>query len=146
MQDPVNSNLSKPHRLLVAFLALMLPVCCCSIRITAGMLGSDTAISSVQSCCGGGCSEKPSEDAPAPDCGDSGCGCCLKAPNTGQATIDLSELSVLSELHPVSEQCQADDLVPGLHHSASGYDTRSLANEQPETAARRLRATIILQV
>ncbi|MCH2161608.1 MAG: hypothetical protein MK085_07005 [Phycisphaerales bacterium] len=142
----MNSTLSKPHRLLVTFLALMLPVCCCSLRITAGVLDAESVATSMQSCCGGGCSEQPSDDAPAPDCGDSGCGCCLKAPNTGQTTIDLSELSVLNDLHPVAERCHDVDHVPGFRHVANGYDTRSLAGEHPESAARKLRSTITLQV
>ena len=142
----MHSVLPIPHRFLAAFLALMLPVCCCSVRITADMLGSDGTTTALQSCCGGGCGENSSEDAPAPDCGDSGCGCCLKSPNTGQTTIDLSQLGVLCELHPVAEGFHDADHDTGLIQAAGGLSSHSVADAQPDASARRLRATIILQV
>lgn len=131
------------HRALAAFLAVMLPLCCCSIRITADVLNVETVSESVPSCCSS-CTEAPGENAPAPDCGDSGCGCCLKAPDTSQNTIDLSSLAVLSERHPIevisSHLPETDDMSRRL----DALDTSPPGD--PATAARARRITITPQV
>jgi hypothetical protein len=140
---PVIRQLPISYRALVAFLAVMLPLCCCSIRITADVLNSETLSTSMSSCCNS-CTEAPGEDAPDPDCGDKGCGCCLKAPDTSQSTIDLSCLAILSERHPIEAITSHESEIDEMSLRLDAADTSPA--DDPATAARARRITLTPQV
>lgn len=139
---PLIRQLPISHRALAAFLAVLLPICCCSIRITAEVLDVEAVSASVPSCCSN-CTEESNEDAPAPDCSDRRCGCCLKAPDTSQNTIDLSSLAVLHERHPMeaisSHPVRTDD-------SSCRLGEIDTPPDDPATAARARRIIITPQV